>query len=575
MLPEEDARDLPGDPPVTTPPPPDDPPAPAAPPEDPPATPIAAPAAPAAPKATGAGRGVLYIAFAKLYFMVAGAVIEFRLPAVLARTVFGAYAVVSSVVSPINNVLVTGSIQAVSRFTAQRPETARAVEAAGLRMHLFIGLPVAVLFIALSPLWAWLLHDMSKIGPLMLAGCIVAGYAFYAVMVGTANGRREFNKQAGLDVTFATLRALGILGLATAGLGLYGAVGGWVAAVGIILAVSTVVVGLPGKIAAADRVPVKPMLRFFAGVAVYLILLNLIMFVDQLLLKRLATEWYREHGQTLADDLDRALPWARRAAGFALEPSALADVQVAYYRAVQNLARLSYQAILAATFVIFPLVSRSTFEADQETTRRYVRVTLRYSLMFATALAVVMAANPEPLLDIPYASDYAELGAPALTALALGNVAFSIFAIAGTILNGAGLTREAIISAAITLAVAAVGNAIVIPMCDPGAEVLLAAASTTAGAMVIGATVSGYFLWRKLGAFLPVASVVRVALAIGVALAVGRLIPFRTPLMTLVEAAIVGLAYLATLIITRELGKADLSAIAAVRAKRGQGGGEP
>lgn len=530
------------------------------------------PAASAAPSATGAGKGVLYIAFAKFYFMVAGAVIEFRLPAVLARTVFGAYAVVSSVVSPINNVLVTGSIQAVSRFTAQRPETARAVEAAGLRMHLFIGLPVAILFIALSPLWAWLLHDMSKIGPLMLAGCIVAGYAFYAVLVGTANGRREFSKQAGLDVTFATLRALGILGLATAGLGLYGAVAGWVGAVGIILAIATVVIGLPGKIAPAERVPVKPMLRFFAGVAVYLILLNLIMFVDQLLLKRLATEWYRSHGQELANDLDHLLPWAREASGFALEPSALADVQVAYYRAVQNLARLSYQAILAATFVIFPLVSRSTFEADQETTRRYVRITLRYSLMFATALAVVMAANPEPLLDIPYAADYAHLGAPALTSLALGNVAFSIFAIAGTILNGAGLTREAIISAAVTLAVAAVGNAIVIPMCDPGREVLLAAATTTGAAMVLGACLSGWYLWQRLGAFLPLASVVRVIVAVAVAMGVGRVIPFRTPLMTLVEAAIVGLAYLATLIITRELGKADLAAIRAVRSKRGQGG---
>lgn len=538
-------------------------------PTEPPAA--AAPPSPAAAP-TGAGRGVLYIAFAKLYFMIAGAVIEFRLPAVLARTVFGAYAVVSSAVSPINNVLVTGSIQAVSRFTAQRPETARAVEAAGLRMHLFVGLPVAILFIALAPLWAWLLHDMSKTGPLMLAGVIVAGYSFYAVLVGTANGRREFHKQAGLDVTFATLRALGILGLAMAGLGLYGAVGGWVAAVGVILAVATVVVGPPGTIAPADRVPVRPMLRFFAGVAVYLVLLNLIMFVDQLLLKRLATEWYREHGQTLANDLDHLLPWARKATGFALEPSALADVQVAYYRAVQNLARLSYQAILAATFVVFPLVSRSTFDADADTTRRYVRITLRYSLMFATALAVVMAANPEPLLDIPYAADYAYLGAPALTALALGNVAFSVFAIAGTILNGAGLTREAIITAAVTLVVAAVGNAIVIPMCDPGREVLLAAATTTGLSMVLGAGLAGWYLWRRLGAFLPVASVVRVVIAVAVAMAVGRVIPFRTPLMTLIEAAVVGLAFLATLVVTRELGKADLKAIAQVRAKRGQGG---
>jgi hypothetical protein len=48
--------------------------------------------------AGGAGRGVLYIAFAKFYFMIAGAIIEFRLPAILARAVYGAYGVVASVV---------------------------------------------------------------------------------------------------------------------------------------------------------------------------------------------------------------------------------------------------------------------------------------------------------------------------------------------------------------------------------------------------------------------------------------------------------------------------------------------
>jgi hypothetical protein len=152
---------------------------------------------------------VLYIAFAKLYFMVAGALIEFRLPVILSRAMYGAYGVVSSLVSPINNVMVTGSIQAVSRFTAQKPETARIVEAAGLRMHLWVGVPTAILFIAGGAgLVGWAMGDTAKIGPLMLAGVIVMTYAFYAVLVGTANGLRQFNRQAGLDVTSATLASV-------------------------------------------------------------------------------------------------------------------------------------------------------------------------------------------------------------------------------------------------------------------------------------------------------------------------------------------------------------------------------
>ncbi|HET7503560.1 MAG TPA: oligosaccharide flippase family protein, partial [Kofleriaceae bacterium] len=352
---------------------------------------------------TGAGRGVLYIAFAKFYFMLAGLVIQVRLPAVLSRAAFGSYSLVANIASLVNNVLVTGTIQAVSRFAAQEPGKARRVQQAGLRMHVRLGLLIAVGFIAAAPLVAWLLHDMTKTAPLMLAGLIVGGYSFYAVFIGTANGLHQFHKQAGLDMTFATLRVVGLLGMAMAGFGVIGVIGGWVAAVGVILCAAIVWIGLPGKIAPDERLPVRPLIQFFLGVALYLALFNALMFVDSILIKRLTTEHYAASLDRLSGALATALPWAARATGYHPDPSVLADVQNGYYAAVQNLARLPYQAIIAATFVVFPLVSRSTFEGDKDTTRQYVHVTMRYSLIFAMALAVVMAANPTPLLDIPYA----------------------------------------------------------------------------------------------------------------------------------------------------------------------------
>lgn len=527
-------------------------------------------AAAAADEAKQAGRGVIYIALAKMYFMVAGAVIEFRLPAILANTVYGAYAVVVSTVSPLNNVLVTGSIQAVSRFTAQTPERSRAIQAAGFRMHLWIGLPVAVAFIAMSPLLAYFYHDMSKTGPLMLSGAIVAGYSFYAVFVGTANGRREFHKQAFLDVCFATLRAVGILGLAIAGFGLYGAISGWIGAVGGILFVASLVIGWPGREARqGERQSIRPLTSFFIGVGVYLVLLNLLMVADQLLLKRFTAEWFAANENDIASTLNAAFPDSLLAViGFEPNAARAADGQVGYYRAVQNLGRLSYQLIIAATFVIFPLVSRTTFQDDADATRRYIHTTMRYSLILATAIAAVLAANPQPLLDIPYQSDYAYHGAYALIALALGNVAFSIFAIQGTILNGAGYTKQAVAIALVTLLVAVTANAIVIPRFDPGRDVLLAAATATAGAMLFGAILGGYVLHRALGAFMPWLTVVRVLFALGAAIGVGRVLGFTTPLMTLVEAAAVGSTFLLTLFATRELTLRDLRAVAGLAGRK-------
>lgn len=531
--------------------------------------------APAA-SGTGAGRGVLYIAFAKFYFMVAGLVVQVRLPAILSRSAFGSYSLVASIASFVNNVVVTGTIQAVSRFSAQEPGKARAVQHAGLRMHLRLGLPIAVGFVALAPIVAeHVLLDESKTAPLMLAGLIVGGYSFYAVFVGTANGLHFFNKQAGLDVSFATLRVAGLIGMAMSGLGVVGVIGGWVAAVAVILCAAILWVGLPGKLEPSAKLPVKPLVGYFVGLALYLTLFNALMFVDTILIKRFTTVYFEEHAAQLAAATATAIDWAPRVTGYRYDPSVLADVQNAYYAAVQNIARLSYQAIIAATFVVFPLVSRSTFTADKETTRRYIAVTTRYSLMFAMAIAVVMAANPGDILGLVYAPDYVARGAAAVLPLALGNVAFSMFAINGTILNGAGLTKEAILSAAITLVLAVAGNWIAIPMAAERGLVLPVAAAVTGGAMVVGAIVSSILLARRLGGFLPLVSIARIAIATGVAIAVGRMLPLHGKLMTLVEACIVGGTFLAVLVVTRELGKRDLDAIKAVRRKRAAGGGEP
>lgn len=522
--------------------------------------------------AAKAGRGVIYIAFAKFYFMVSGAVLEFRLPTVLGNTVYGAYGVVNSLVSPFNNVLVTGTIQAVSRFSSQKPETARAVQRAGLRMHLYMGLPLALLFAALAPITAGFFYDSAKTGPIMVASIIIAVYSFYAVFIGTANGQRDFHKQAGLDIGAATLRVGLILAMAMAGFGLMGAIGGWAASSLTIFVISLFVVGLPKRAAAGEEsIPLRPMITFFIGVAVYLILLNFIMVTDQLLLKRLSTEWFVEHGKSALDALKSYLPSGALDDFTKINPAEAADGQVGYYRAVQTLARLSYQAIIAATFVVFPLISRSTFQQDREATSRYINTTMRYSLVFATAIAVVLAANPAPILDLPFQTDYADAGWPALIALSLGNVAFSLFAIVGTILNGAGMTREAILVAVLTLVVATAAYLIAIPQFVPGRALLTACASATAGAMLLGAVVGGVVLKKKLGAFLPLASLVRVVIAAVAAMGVGRVLPFTSPLGTLIEAAAVGVTFLAVLVVLREFGKDDLAALSRV-VKRKKGG---
>ncbi len=489
----------------------------------------------------------MFIGAAKMYFIIAGLAIDVGLPNLLGKYQYGAYQLINSFVSWINNVVVTGTIQAVSRQTTADQSRAQVAKATGLKMQLRLGVPVAIAYAALAPLWAYLLHDRSKIALFALSGAIAAGYSIYAVLVGSANGTRAFHKQAGLDMTFATLRTIALLGTAALGLGVYGAISGWIGAVVLIMLLAFAWIG-PPRGAKAD--PVKPMMGYLGGLAAYLFVTNLFLFADAFLLKRLSAEWFHAHGHDM-------LAAAREA-----------DGQVGLYGAAQKLARLPYQLMIAVTFVIFPLVSQATFEKDKDRARSYIHTTMRLSLIFAGALGAVLAAHPEPLIRIFFPGEFADAGGPALSALALGHVAFVLFIIGGTILNSAGHTRDAVIGAIVPILALTASLWITIPRLEPGREMLFGAGVCTAGAMLLGALVTGGQLRHHFGVFVPALTAGRVVLATAVAIGVCHYVPKHGFVMAIAGALVAAVAYLGTLVVTGELGRADLARITSVARRR-------
>jgi stage V sporulation protein B len=280
--------------------------------------------------------------------------------------------------------------------------------------------------------------------------------------------------------------------------------------------------------------------RFMGGLALYLLILNLLMFVDGWLLKRLVAEAAERGGLS--------------------DPARIASEQAAIYSgAVQTFARIPYQVILSVTFVIFPLVSRSSFEADRAATQRYIERAVRYSFLVVGAMATAMAARPDALMAL-FGRKYLA-GASALPALAFGYVAFSIFSIAGTIVNGAGRTAPTVVIGAITLAVDVAANFVAVRGAGAtGHDPLSAAAMATAGAMGLGLILSLGYLERAFGASLPAFTPGRTALAAAAGIAVGRLAPVHGKL-GLAACVAGGLTFLATLFATRELTAAELRAL--------------
>src|SRR5215831_17457810 len=107
-----------------------------------------------------AGRGFLFITTAKLYFMLAGAVIEFVLPHLFpadeSARLFGLYKVTVGIVSVINNVMITVTIQSVSKFVAEDDAQQGQVTRAGFRLMGLIGVLTCGGFLLAAPLIATL-----------------------------------------------------------------------------------------------------------------------------------------------------------------------------------------------------------------------------------------------------------------------------------------------------------------------------------------------------------------------------------------------------------------------------------
>ncbi len=493
--------------------------------------------------------GLLWIAGAKAYFMVAGAAIELLLARFVAPSVFGAWKLVGGTVSPINNVLVTGTVQAVSRFTAQDPRRAGQVQASAFRMHWKLGLPVAILFVLSAPLIAKWFKDDSKIPAIALAGAIVALYSFYAVYVGRANGEKNFHKQAGLDVTFASLRAALVLGMAALGFGLLGAIGGWVVAACLILVVARAVVGAPPK--STPSADVQKIRKYMLGVSAFLILLNAIMVVDIWVLKRAITGYFAANPLLVPLGQD----------GHALSVASAADRQVGFYGAAQTLARLSYQAIIAATFVIFPLVSRTTFAKEESATRQYIETTTKYSYLLACAVACVFVSNPSGVLSIAFSEVYVANAALPLAPLAIGHVAFCLFAIAGTILNGAGRTKDAIVSAGVTFVCAAALLFFFVLQEAVHDKTLLVAAICTCISMSVGALWALVRMRIVLGASLPIPSFIRITAAFVAVGWMGRYFAPTGKIPAIGFAMLSGIVFIALLGLLREVTLAQVAGI--------------
>jgi O-antigen/teichoic acid export membrane protein len=294
------------------------------------------------------------------------------------------------------------------------------------------------------------------------------------------------------------------------------------------------------RVQGATTFPVRRLLTFMGWIVLYTLLINLALQLDLLLLRRFTAVGAAElHASELAGQ----------------------------YNGVRTFALLPYQLCIALTFIIFPLVSRSTFEQDRDATRVYVNQTLRYAVIVAGAVAAVIIARPGDLLTLVYPAAFRE-GAGALPILVSGIVCLSLSGIAGSIINASGRVRAAILLTALTVASSTVASFATVPGQPPGPAMLNAAAAATSFGMAVGMIASLVYLKRQFGARPPLATALRVGVSVVAGVLVGRLVPGQGKIITLMALPLAGLTFLVALVLLREFAPEDRAKFARILGRR-------
>jgi stage V sporulation protein B len=486
-----------------------------------------------------AGRGVLSITGAKLYFIVGGYAVQLMLPRLLGTPeAFGLYSSAMNVVSIVNNVLVAATIQSVSKHVSADLTKAQATLRQGLLLQLTIGGALSLGLWALAPILARDVLLDAALAPLIAVSAIVVFcYALYAALVGALNGQQRFSPQAALDGTYTTLRTLLILSLAT--FGALGAMIGFAAAAASVLIIALFTVGI------GQRGPLIPWRRWFvflAPLALYQLCLSLTLQIDLSVIKATVAAMGRDSGmlaQTAAET-------ASRFTGF--------------YRAAQTFAFVPYQLILSVAFVLFPMVSRAVTIGDDEATRRYIGGAMRFSLMVLFAIAAPVSGAAAGVMRLAYPDAYLG-GSEALAVLALGTVCFALFAIGATIMSGAGRPGVPAAIAVGTVVVVVSCNVLFLRMAGIGEHTLVAAAAGTSAGMATSMIAIAIAVHMRFGIFIAPASALRICSAALVAWLVARAVPSHSALLALGALIAGGVTFVLALLVSRELGTSDFDVL--------------
>lgn len=416
--------------------------------------------------------GIIFLTIAKIALALAALVVQLSLTRVLSQEQFGKYSVVISVVINVMLIFGTGPYLAISKNIAQSDKTVSLFKNIGYSIQFSSGLIISVIYLALTPLIARLLNDISLRTPLMISTAMIIPYAVLAIITGYLNGQRKYKIQSLFQICYAITQAIFIPLGAFLLLNEIGGILGYIVA--IIIPCCFGIIYLRFSIP-KDKRTLFDYLKFLAPLILYSYLINNVITFDLYFIK-------------------------------ALTDPAIADQQSAIYSASAIISKFVFFILTAIISAMLPIFSRTMYDKNQAETQKASSLALKYTLIIILPIVSLFGVLRKQLLLFLFPNNYLP-GSIVLTILPIGLFLFGIFMYCNSLFISDGNSKIPLIMSIIILSTAGLLNYFLVQHLG-----ILGAALSTTIASLIGASISIVLIKRNFQIVFPFFVLLKVAM---------------------------------------------------------------
>jgi stage V sporulation protein B len=466
-------------------------------------------------------KGTNQLVIAQMVFLLSGYVIHLVLGRYFGPETYGTYGVVLSLMTTINLLLIVGFPQGASKYIAAGSAIGSIIRQS-TKIQTIFAIVIFAAYLGLAGVVADALNDPSLAPYIRISAFVVPVYALYCMYNnGYLNGLRRFDKQAKTLIISSVVKMGAVFALVFLGLGVNGAIFGYLAAAIVGLFLAWRYLGTVARSAASFDL--KKLLKFGIPATILSVSIFLLINIDLFMVKAILQD----------------------------------NVSTGYYTSAGMLAKIPYYIFTGLSLIVLPSISRSVAINDVAMLRSYIRQAMRHMLILLLPLVLVISATSSELISLVYSSAYIDAARP-LSLLIVGLGLLSIFLMLTNIIMGSGKPKIAMLLGLLMVPLDVGLNLWLIPH-----HGLMGAAIATTATVACGALVALAYVLLKFRTLGSMKSFVRIGVTSGAIYGIVlqfSIDPVFLPLLYITLAAV----YLGALFLTGEASRNDLEALKSI-----------